>query len=206
MARALVLFFSRYGVFENLYSDPGSDLTSEVGSGATDLIKWYGGKHRFSLVDRHESNGVEESLNKLILQKLKALDADERIRTVWSKPEHLGLIQCFMNSEWRSETGLVPFEAHFGSAVKPYLRLPAIADKDTGWLRVPGPAAPCHSLTLRTLREYVLGTVPGGHIIKKRTGSNTEDNQLTNSSLANSFSTAFVRPSGTNTPLPSKLT
>ena len=67
MALALFQFFSTYGVFEELISDPGSDLTSEVVKHLTD---WYGIRHVFSLVDRHESNGVEGT-NKSILRHLQ---------------------------------------------------------------------------------------------------------------------------------------
>jgi len=123
-ALALFRFFSQYGVYEYLISDPGSDLMSEV---VAHLVKWLGMKHIFSLVDRHESNGVEGS-NKSILRHLTALVADERVADRWSHPTVLLLVQHLLNAQVSNETGLSPFHAHFGTEDSTYLRLPESAD------------------------------------------------------------------------------
>lgn len=120
-ATALFRFFATYGVYETLISDPGSDLMSEV---VAHLTAWYGIRHVFSLVDRHESNGVEGT-NKSILRHLTALVADERILDRWSDPTVLPLIQYLLNSQVSHETGLTPFHAHFGTEDSTYMRLPA---------------------------------------------------------------------------------
>lgn len=120
MALALFRFFSTYGVYEVLMSDPGSDLMSEV---VKQLTSWYGIRHVFSLVDRHESNGVEGS-NKSILRHLKALVSDERMQDHWSSPQILCLVQFILNSEVSTETGLSPFHAHFGTEDSTYFKLP----------------------------------------------------------------------------------
>jgi len=122
-ALALFEFFATYGVYENLISDPGSDLTSEVVKQLTD---WYGVRHVFSLVDRHESNGVEGS-NKSILRHLRALVADERIADRWSCPSVLCLVRYMLNSQVNHETGLTPFHAHFGTEDNTYMKLPEAA-------------------------------------------------------------------------------
>lgn len=119
-AIALFRFFATYGVYETLISDPGSDLMSEV---VAHLTAWYGVRHVFSLVDRHESNGVEGT-NKSILRHLTALVADERILDRWSDPTVLPLVQYLLNSQVSHETGLTPFHAHFGTEDSTYLRLP----------------------------------------------------------------------------------
>ena len=123
-ALALFRFFSQYGVYEYLISDPGSDLMSEV---VEHLVKWLGMRHIFSLVDRHESNGVEGT-NKSILRHLTALVSDERVADRWSHPSVLLLVQYMLNAQVSSETGISPFHAHFGTEDSTYLRLPEISD------------------------------------------------------------------------------
>ena len=123
-ALALFRFFAQYGVYEYLISDPGSDLMSEV---VAHLVKWLGMRHIFSLVDRHESNGVEGS-NKSIFRHLTALVSDERVADRWSHPSVLLLVQHMLNAQVSNETGLTPFHAHFGTEDSTYLRLPEISD------------------------------------------------------------------------------
>ena len=54
IAVALFTYFCTFGMFEELWSDPGSDLMSEV---VQKLCDWMGIRRVISLVDRHESNG-----------------------------------------------------------------------------------------------------------------------------------------------------
>lgn len=122
-ALALFRFFAQYGVYEFLISDPGSDLMSEV---VEHLVKWLGVRHVFSLVDRHESNGVEGT-NKSILRHLTALVADERVVDRWSHPSVLLLVQFILNSQLSHETNMTPFHAHFGTDDGTYLKLPETA-------------------------------------------------------------------------------
>jgi hypothetical protein len=120
LGRALVTFFSLYGMFDTIISDPGSDLTSNL---TEELERFYGVQHVFSLVDRHESNGVEGT-NKQILRHLRALVQEERIVDQWSSPTVLPVVFYLINSHVSSETGLTPFEAHFGSDEATYFRVP----------------------------------------------------------------------------------
>ena len=134
LAVALFQYFTTFGVFEEVWSDPGSDLMSEM---VQQLNKWLGIKHVVSLVDRHESNGVEGT-NKQLLRHLKTLVHDERVIKKWSDPTILCLVTFALNDAVNSETGVRPFDAKFGSDDGPYLKLPdsAIPSEITNaWVR-----------------------------------------------------------------------
>jgi hypothetical protein len=120
MAKACFLHFTRYGKFDEVYSDPGSDLTSET---IRYLYLWLGQKHKFSLVARHESNGVEPT-NKKILSLARCLVHDIRMKHHWSDDNIISLIQHQCNSMIHSETGFSAFELKFGSVDKKYMILP----------------------------------------------------------------------------------
>jgi len=120
MATALFVYISIYGLVDILYSDPGSDLMSEA---VEHLNKWLGIRHKVSLVDRHQSNGVEGS-NKQILRHLRALVYDERVLRSWSSPTKLPIIQYILNSTLNSETNMIPFDLHFGQDTHTYHKIP----------------------------------------------------------------------------------
>ena len=94
MASCLFQHFCRFGLFDEIISDPGSDLTAEC---VVLLNQWFGVSKLLSLVDRHESNGVEPT-NKKILRHLRALVFDFRNSQDWSDPSVLSLIEYFLNS------------------------------------------------------------------------------------------------------------
>ena len=123
MARALFIHYVQYGKFEELISDPGSDLMSTT---VVLLNEFLGQTKLVSIVDRHQSNGVEPT-NKRILAHARTLVQDERIMHTWSDPIILGLIGHAINSVVHSETGISPMEAKFGSSDKPWM---TIADND----------------------------------------------------------------------------
>jgi hypothetical protein len=68
-ATAIFKNICTYGFVRNLYSDPGSENTGEV---ISELCKLLGMTHRLSIVNIHESNGVERP-NKEILRHLRHL-------------------------------------------------------------------------------------------------------------------------------------
>ena len=120
VASALFQYYCNFGTFEELISDPGADFMSDV---VKQLNEWFGIHHKVSLVDRHESNGVEGT-NKQLLRHLRTLVHDLRLVKRWSEPTVLCLIVFHLNDAINSETGVRPFDAKFGSEDGPYLRLP----------------------------------------------------------------------------------
>ncbi len=115
-ASALFIYCVTYGAFDVLMSDPGSELMSDA---IVVLNNWFGIHHRVSLVDRHESNGVEGA-NKQILRHLIALLIDERIKNYWSSPSVIGWVSFLMNKFDDSESGASPYLLTFGSDAKRY--------------------------------------------------------------------------------------
>ena len=120
VATAIFLFCCYYGMFDSLITDPGSEFDNEI---VKHLTSWFGINHRFSLVDRHESNGVEAT-NREVQRYMRALTMDERINDRWSEPHILGIIQFHINNRVNSETGVIPFHAHFGTHAGTYFKLP----------------------------------------------------------------------------------
>jgi hypothetical protein len=119
-AAALYQYFSTYGLVDEIITDPGSEFMNEV---ISQLTNWFGITHVFSLVDRHESNGVEPT-NREILRHLKALVMDERVKNKWSDPTVLPGVFWIINSQVSSESGVIPFHAHFGNQNATYHKIP----------------------------------------------------------------------------------
>jgi hypothetical protein len=127
-ATAIFQYFCTYGLVSHMISDPGSEFDNEV---VSHLTRWLGLRHIFSLVDRHESNGVE-STNGQILRLLKALVFDERLVNNWSSPTVLPLIQYHLNSLRHSESDCSPFEVTFGTLDSQFFSLPTFASAPDG--------------------------------------------------------------------------
>ena len=121
IACALMSYIGNFGLFDELASDPGSDIMSEA---VSELNSWLGLRHKVSLVDVHTSNGCENT-NKQVLQHISTLVNDLRIKKHWADPKIISLIQFHINSSHSSEAGVVPFKALFSSADETYYKLPA---------------------------------------------------------------------------------
>jgi len=121
LAQCLMRHFATYGLVDSLASDPGSDLTSQI---IAHLNEYLGIRHTISLVDRHESNGVER-INKEILRHLRTMLHDTRLLTKWSDPVTLSLVQLIINEQPNPSLGnLSPLAATFGTSDATYFKLP----------------------------------------------------------------------------------
>ena len=118
-ALSLLAYRFTYGPVYQLISDPGSHFTAR----AMELFNEYMGvKHLLSLVDRHESCGVERH-NKELLRHIIAACYDLRIKE-WDSPHVLPLIADHINSEVNSETGYSPYSLTFDEEDAPVFNLP----------------------------------------------------------------------------------
>jgi hypothetical protein len=119
-ATALFQYFCTYGGFQYLAHDPGSDIMSET---VQHLNKFLGIRSKVSLVNRHESNGVEP-YNKEILKHLRNIVYDEDVRDKWSDPTILPVIALTINSFDSSGCGYTPLQIQFGIADAEHFKLP----------------------------------------------------------------------------------
>ena len=110
IARCAYLFASA-GRYKGFVTDPGSSFTTEV---LKQLNSWFDMFHKVSLVDRHESCGVEGT-NRIVLEHTKALVQCERAVKFWDQPEYLQTVENIINRYSDFETGLSPNELTYGS-------------------------------------------------------------------------------------------
>ena len=119
-ARTLFVFFSIYGIYKTIYTDPGSEFTSNLVKQLTD---WFGTLHKFSIVDRHESNGTEGT-NKQLLRHISMLVHEKRFKDRWGSPEILNIAFHIVNEHASDETNFSAFQLHFGSDATQHFKLP----------------------------------------------------------------------------------
>ena len=85
-------------------------------------------KHVFSLVDRHESNGVERVIQE-VLRHLKALVYEERLISKWSKSTVLPIVKYILNNSSLSERGgYTANQLTYGTADQCYYVLRKVVD------------------------------------------------------------------------------
>ena len=100
-ARALLRYCATVGPIREVRSDPGVNYTSDV---VKEFNKMVGIAHKVSLVDRHESNGVEP-YNREIKRHVATLLNEKRLKNNWSLPEVIDLVQLELNTFPRKSTG-----------------------------------------------------------------------------------------------------
>ena len=119
-------YMSRYGRFDEIRTDPGTDFKSKI---LEQLNKWYGITHVFSLVDRHQSNGAERVIQEVV-RHLSALVNDERVITNWAQPEYISSVRLLCNSTPLSERGgYTAHDLQFGTHDQPYFTYGFVKDK-----------------------------------------------------------------------------
>ena len=121
VAKALFQFFITYGLYDEIASDPGSNLTADV---TEELIRLFGTNHRFGLVVVYTSSGFEGS-SSLVLSHLRAICHEKSYRERWGSPEVTGLVQFMIKDSVCGETGLRRFDNMFGSESGVYFKLPS---------------------------------------------------------------------------------
>jgi len=119
-AQSIFRYMCSFRLHDEIISDPGSMFMSDA---VAQLNAWLGIRHKVSLVDVHESNGVERT-NAEILRHLRSLCNDERIRKHWSEPHVICLIEYALNSRVHSESSHSALELKFGTEDAKYFKLP----------------------------------------------------------------------------------
>ena len=77
---------------------------------------------------------MNQMANKQTLRHLRVLTQEENIKDEWSSPSVLPIIENLLNNWENSETGVIPFQATFGTEDLKFVQLPeAVLDpKDRG--------------------------------------------------------------------------
>ena len=117
---ALIRYVGNFGLFDELRTDPGSDLTSKA---VKEFTQWLGIRQKLSVTNIYTSCGVENT-NRWIIQHLQTLTSDCRLTESWNGNFFISLVQYYLNSEYSSEAGVSPFHATFGTADETYHKLP----------------------------------------------------------------------------------
>jgi hypothetical protein len=127
---ALMTYYSLFGLYDIMASDPGSNLLAEA-------VRLFNAQcnveHRVSMVDEHGSSGVENQGCKKIIQHLQHLVAHEACIHKWSAPTVLGYAIMKINSSNSREINMSPFKALFGEPDEAWTRcvLPPFVDPPT---------------------------------------------------------------------------
>ena len=163
-ADSMATWISIYGLTTIWVSDPGSDFTSGT---IACLSRYFGFRFSFTLVNRPQANGIEP-LNKQIIRHIRTLVADFRLADVWHTPRVIAVIFTAINQAHKSEHGIDPFTATFGSLDSPYFRRLADLPMDPSSLSADYVRA--LDAEIRAVREIVAATHQ--KIIAKRTAPN----------------------------------
>ena len=115
----LMIWVGLFGVPSRVRTDGGTQFTANV---CQELIRFLGISY-FTIIPYHpQANGDNERWNAEIVQLLRALVLERRIKDVWS--DYLPIVQRILNSVYTSSLGTFPARVVFGDnipVVQPYL-------------------------------------------------------------------------------------
>ena len=100
-ANAVLLYMAMFGPVQHIISDPGSNYTSKV---MQEVNRYMGLQRKVSLVDRHESNGVEP-FNKQIIRHLSGIIYDAKYEKEWDDDALIACLMDNLNNLPRVQTG-----------------------------------------------------------------------------------------------------
>jgi hypothetical protein len=121
VARTIFEYSARNGRYRGFATDPGSTFKSKLVESLVN--KWLRVSHKISLVDKHESNGVEQNIRKTI-HFLKTLCNSEGARELWDQPEFYLACEAVLNDYADYETGISPNQMVYGNLQSVYMGLP----------------------------------------------------------------------------------
>ena len=100
-ANAVLMYMAMFGPIQHIIHDPGSNYMSKV---MEELNKHLGLRRKVSLVDRHESNGVEP-FNKQVKRHLSSLIYDSNYEKEWDDDAFIACLMDNLNNLPRVQTG-----------------------------------------------------------------------------------------------------
>ena len=119
-ATSLLHYFTTFGGFRFVRSDPGTHFTAGC---VKEFHKLFGAEPIIGITDQHTSSGVE-SANGTTVMYLRALVHDLRCKPEWDSPTLVPLIAWVLNSERHEETGFPPNALQYGTLDVPFFDLP----------------------------------------------------------------------------------
>jgi len=111
-ADCLLKVFGRYGLPETLISDNGTQYVNEIFQSLLSVLNIC---HVKCVPYRHEGNGIVERLNWEIMEQLRHLVMDAKVKKQWGK--YIPCIQYIINSQYHSGIGVSPMELVYGKGV-----------------------------------------------------------------------------------------
>jgi transposase InsO family protein len=112
IAKILLQHAGRYGFFDALVSDRGTEFANAV---IQSMLLHMGTEHSLTIAASKEENEIVERSHKETLRFLKGIVYDKNVLTDWS--DNLPLVQRIMNAAVHSSLGTSPAKLIFGNSI-----------------------------------------------------------------------------------------